>query len=289
MFGHFKTRREASSEHLTTARRKVRDNFDALADRTKKLLDLINVEVKGRGYPNGILLIFDSMDRYPETTIENLLLNSSLLNQLACHAIYTMHISLTYKRRGGAYDYFSGTPVILPMLALRDRDKGWGKTVEADSHFNAAAVATVLEAMKRRMDVDALFERPKDAELLIKMSGGCIRDLLHLINSSRKFTVKNLNDTPTKISSEGVAKGIARYRLAFTEGLSEADYLRLAKLVREKSSGDNLDADVQKFLAERIALRYCQNDQRWTDVHPLVIETEGYRNALKAESKLAKN
>ena len=288
VFAHFKARREASAEHLMTARRRVRENFDSLADRTKKLLDHINREVKRQGFENGILLIFDSMDRYPETTIENLLLNSSLLNQLACHAIYTMHISLTYKRRGGAYDYFSGTPVILPMLALRDRDKGWGKTVREDKHFNPTAVATVLEAMKRRLDVDSVFEAPKDAELLIKMSGGCIRDLLHLINSARKFSVKNLNETPTKISSEGVVKGIARYRLSFTEGLSEADYTRLAKLAREKSSGDNLDAEVQKFLAERIALRYCQNDQRWKDVHPLVIETEGYQNALKAESKITK-
>ena len=41
-----------------------------------------------------------------------------------------------------------------------------------------------------------------------------------------------------------------------------------------------------RLLRRRIAFRYSNGRDRWVDVHPLVIETEGFQRAFKSGPRL---
>ena len=65
-----------------------------------------------------------------------------------------------------------------------------------------------------------------------------------------------------------------------TDGLVEEDYRRLAAIARREPSSQHLDEQMLRFLGRRCALRYMDSKgQQWLDVHPLLIETEGFRRA----------
>ena len=99
MFANFKAKREDSTEHLKTVRNKVRQSESNLVDFTRKLMEVATKQLaalKTNARPNGLLLIFDSLDKYEQENIEKLLHVSSSLRRLSCHAVYTMHINLMY-------------------------------------------------------------------------------------------------------------------------------------------------------------------------------------------------
>lgn len=287
LFLGFKARREASSETLKTVRQSMQSRYAELEDRMTELLKQVNHALSKGGYDKGLLLIFDSLDRYPEQMIENLLLKSQNMRNLKCHTIYTMHISLTYRHQGGAYDYFS-PPIILPMIALRHRKHEWGDDV-ATSDYDEVAVDAMYGALNQRVKVDVLFEEPEDARLLVKMSGGSLRDLFHLIIMARKHSVVSLHEPQTKITHAGVLKGIRFYRMTMTEGLQAEDFTRLVRLSKEKHIEPVVDPMVQRFLATRVALRYCHEAERWTDIHPLVLEAEGFLKAIETYNNESAN
>lgn len=279
LFANFKAKREDSTEHLKTVRNKLRQQESTLVDMTRKLMQTAATQLAAKkvNRPHGILLIFDSLDKYPQDNIERLLHTSSSLRRLACHVVYTMHINLMYKPKAAYWDIYD-TPVVLPMLALRGRNIVWKPTVQA-SDFNEDAVTEMLAALRKRIVVEKLFENPEDARLLVKMSGGCIRDLMHLVNMARKKSRSRLSEPLTKLTTTGVQAAIAEYRLVLTEGLEAADYDHLALIARQKDYEDKLDETTLKLLNRRAVLRYAQDGKRWSDVHPLVVETEGFQHA----------
>jgi hypothetical protein len=109
-----------------------------------------------------------------------------------------------------------------------------------------------------------------------------MRDLLHLVTLARQKSVPAKRLTP-----EGVHHAILSYRGVLTDGLLEADYERLARVALGEAGADHLDDILRGLLKRRIVFKYCVRDDRWYDVHPLVIETEGFRRAKQKASRLA--
>ena len=196
-----------------------------------------------------------------------------------------MPIDLHYGPDTPYQDTYGGHATILPMLALREPDAPWTETIE-ESPYNERAVDEVLAALKRRIDVRALFTKPADARLLVKLSGGCIRELLHLVNLAYQKSFTKLGVPIKKISSVGVRRAIDEYRANLTEGLLSEDFVRLADIARREPESHRLDNVTLRLLRRRIAFRYCDSRNRWVDVHPLVIETEGFQHAFKSGSRL---
>jgi hypothetical protein len=183
LFAKFTAGLKASSDHAVKTRQKIRNYPDRLADLTHDLLHSANAILHEQGKPRGLLLLFDNLDRYePEVIDKTLFRGRSLVERLACHAIFTIPIALEYEPLSGAIQDCYGFSLVLPMLGLRHKSDQWGRTV-AESKFDAVAIADVRNALKRRIVISALFENGDDADLLIRMSGGCIRDLMHLLRS----------------------------------------------------------------------------------------------------------
>ena len=212
---------------------------------------------------------------------------ATLTRKLAANAVYTMPINLHYGPDSAYQDYYGGPAHVLPMLALRERDqRAMWKTTVADSPYKEEAVDEMLTALKRRLHVEALFEKTDDARLLIKMSGGCMRDLLHLIGIAFQKSFTSIDVPTTHLTSEGVRHAIAQYRNDLTAGLLPEHYKGLAQIADCKA--ESQIADEKQLLNRRVILRYKDEDTNWIDVHPLVVETKGFQDARTGASPIAR-
>ena len=57
-----------------------------------------------------------------------------------------------------------------------------------------------------------------------------MRDLLHLVDTSRQKSRSSLKDMPSKLTRQGVHQAILEYRFQITEGLLTDDYQRLVAI-----------------------------------------------------------
>ena len=287
LFAKFTAGLKANSDHAVKTRQKIRNYPDHLADLTQELLQSANAILQKQGKPHGLLLLFDNLDRYePEVIDKTLFRGRSLVERLACHAIFTIPIALEYEPLSGAIQDCCGFSLVLPMLGMRHKSDPWARTV-AESQFDPVAVAAVRNALEKRIVISRLFENGDDADLLIKMSGGCIRDLMHLLTLSFRHTTE-----PDRLTTLAVRKAIRQMRATYLRQLNTDDYARLAHIARYKKMRPEADAIVasrqmRHLLFHRYALKYLDEDDRpWIDVHPLVIETEEFQNACNVGNPL---
>lgn len=274
----------AGAEHQLEVRRIFRQAPDQLIDLTNALIRTANAQLMSpvesllqRG--GGLLLIFDNLDRYPVESIESLLTQgATLMRHLQCHAIYTIPVELRC-RAGNIYWDEYDADVILPMPVMRRRGLLWGESIE-QTQFDDAALTLLRKLLEQRLDTARLFEQEEDVTLLIKMSGGCVRDLMHLVVGARRHsTRRDVEQSTLKITASGVQRAIRNERDNRVEGLLEEDYKRLVEIARGVPQAQQMDEDALRLLKKRYVLQYMDEDGRWLDVHPLLIETEGFRRA----------
>ena len=203
------------------------------------------------------------------------------MRQMACHALYTFPVSLAYNPITGKISDEYNMQLTLPMLALRRRADAWANTV-AESVFDEASVAALRGALGKRIVVNDLFERPADADLLIKMSGGVLRDLLQMITNAATYS-RNM----PRITPVGVQSAIADLRSHYTDTLDTRphDYRCLAAYAR-RDANVMQDADfseqINRLLFNGSLLRYLEDGKPWLDAHPVLVETEEFRHACAA-------
>ena len=282
LFAKFTAGTRAGSSHVVTTRQRIQNYPDTLVDLTNEVLRAANETLAEHGRPRGLLIIFDNLDRYdPEHIHRALFRAGSLIGRLHCHAVFTMPVSLEYEPPDAIQDPH-GFPTMLPMLALRRRQDTWARTVE-DTVFADDALASVRDALARRVDIEAVFEDPADADLVVKMSGGCVRDLMHLVTLPFRYAGE-----ASVFTRQAVRTAIQRMRATYVRRLTDEDYLLLAQIARrEHVPRDDLTI---RLLFHRFALEYLDQDgEPWMDVHPLVVETEGFQRALKSGSPLAQS
>ena len=263
-----------------TVKNTLRPDPRTLVAMTNELLATANAQLQSAGWPRGLLLIFDNLDRFDVETIRAVLLEgSTLIREMASHAVFTMPINLYYDPENADQDCY-GTAVLLPMLALREIDAPWAETV-AKSKFAKKAVEEMVAALAKRVDLQALFQKPTDATLLAKMSGGCMREMLHLVCLAYQ---KSRPDD--QLTHKGVENAIRTYRSFLTDGLLDGDFQKLAAIANHQAGADTIDAGMLRLLKKRIVFRYWNGERSWADVHPLVIETEGFRRAQQSASPI---
>jgi hypothetical protein len=109
------------------------------------------------------------------------------------------------------------------------------------------------------------------------MSGGCVRDLLHLVTLA-------FQQAGAKFTHFAVMAAIQQYRATFVRRLTPADYERLAQIARrELAPRDDLTA---RLLFHRFLLEYTENGRVWMDVHPLIVETEEFQRAFRGQARI---
>ncbi len=282
IFGNFKSKLAAGSERHLKVRENLRQSPEQLIDMVNQLIDVANQALLDRALATkGLLLLFDDLDRYPHESVSRLLTQGpTLMKRLKCHTVYTIPVDLR-PLSGNVYSDNFDCPVVLPIPALRKQSDAWQSSVEESNH-NEEAVNVMRTLLGKRLDIEALFENSDDATRLVKMSGGCVRDLMHLVNDARKRSDSVSSGVNiTQISTVGASRSILDQRRNRCEGILEADYKQLVSIARRDPEAQQMNAKVIEYLGKRWVFQYNQ-DGPWLDVHPLLIETAGFQRAVQA-------
>lgn len=287
LFAKFTTGIKGSSSHALTTRRTLRRYPNELIDLTNDLLNEANNILAQHGKSRGLLLLFDNLDRYEPKQIDNVLFRGSdLVGRMKSHALFTIPISLEYEPLSGAPQDCYGFSIVLPMLRVRRKHQDWKATVNATT-YDEDAIGLMRAALALRFDL-SLFENPADVDLILKTSGGCMRDVMHLVT----LAFRHARGTP-QFTPAAVKNAITQMRASYIRKLNPGDYVYLAAIARREAvpltdEGEEQLKEKRRLLFQRFALEYLDDEGLpWMDVHPIVIETEEFRRAYSQTSTIA--
>jgi len=249
--------REQVKEEVEKYPQQLRQNLNLLLDDAKK--------IAAKPYPRGVLFILDNLDRYtPETIDDAVLKHADLFNGVAAHTVYVMPISLLYNPPGETVEDRFDLET-LPMIPVFRRD---------DRHtVNSAVLDDMTGAIYKRVD-RALFADPAIACEIARLSGGCPRDLMHLLKRA-------LLESQDRIDARAVQRSASVIRGEMARKLTLADYAVLARVYLDGAIDP--DDTGRRLLYRRAALEY--DSERWVGVHPLLWDAPEFKAALEAEKR----
>lgn len=201
------------------------------------------------------------------------------LKALSCHVIYTVPISLVYSGRAtDLRDIYDTDPQVLPMIMVREPDwKVYQPGLEIMKDIIAKRVYQT-EAVNASLGLDSrIFDAPETLNQLCLMSGGHVRNLMLLAQSS----VRRTQSLP--IEARTVKRAITEARNTYRNAVYERQWSVLAQVSRTKKV---LNDEVHReLLFNRCILEYRFLDEKdelqcWYDVHPLIRGINGFQTAL---------
>ena len=271
---------QGSSAHAQSVREKLRTYPDVLLERANVILEEANRTLKAGGRKCGLILVFDNLDRYEPDQMEMALFRSSdLIRKLKCHAVFTVPLGLAYAHEGPIQDCY-GDILVQPMISLRE-SQPWGEKVTL-ADFQTERVVALREVLARRIDIDHLFEVRDDVDQLVYLSGGCLRDVMHLVGQA----AANRELGRTRLSGAAIQKAIQQHRATYARPLEEPDWLILAQLTRRQTATDGQRQ--RNLLHRRAALLYQDTfGNEWYSVHPLLVETPEFQNVYQSLAPVA--
>ena len=168
--------------------------------------------------------------------------------------IYTFPIGLSYDTRFSAMESYFITKT-LPMIKI--------ETI--DNQPFQEGIDIIREIVEKRADL-SLFETGV-LEMLIQYTGGSLRDLFHVINTSANRTKRR---NSAVISMEDADRALEEVKTSLTRRIEEKDYDFLLKIYHENKERIENKEMLLKMLQASVVLEY--NGKRWHNVHPLVMK-----------------
>jgi len=247
---------------------------DQLRANLNRLLDEARAQAAGR-YPKGLLFVLDNIDRYSPLVVDSALLkHAELFKSIHAHLIFTVPISLLYNPPDETVeDRFDTTT--LPMVPVFLRAQRTAE--EATPQPDPTAVQRMVEAIHLRVPA-ALFADPALPAELARLSGGCPRDLMHMLKESL------LKSSGPLLDDRAVRRGVNAVRNEFERKITRPQYAVLAETHRTGTIEP--DETGRTLLFRRSALEYLDADaDRWIGVHPLLWDTHEFGLALEAYAR----
>ncbi|ABW27950.1 AAA family ATPase [Acaryochloris marina] len=205
------------------------------------------------------------------------------LKALNCHVIYTVPISLVYSGRAtDLRDIYDTDPQVLPMIMVRKPDwKEHQPGLEIMKDIIARRIYRT-EVVNASLGLDSqIFDAPETLNQICLMSGGHVRNLMLLAQSS----VRRTQALP--ITERTVKRAITEARNTYRNAVYERQWTILAQVaVTKKVLNDEVH---RELLFNRCILEYRFLDENeelqcWYDVHPLIRGIQEFQIALnKAE------
>lgn len=259
-------------------RQQVREQLD---DHTPSLLKILRefIDSAHKLPATQLILIVDSLDRIvPQlreggrSNLEEIFIDrNEQLRGLPCHVIYTVPISMLYSEVAVHLNERYGRVEVLPMVMV------WEKTPERSTYEEG--LDTLRELVRKRIhkvapecELNTVFAE-STLENLCRMSGGHMRDLVHLIHTAMDY----IDEFP--ISLDAAKCAIGKIRDLYRNGVNEEDWLRLAHVYCQQEIHNQ--EDYRRLLYNRSILAYKIDNTSWYDVHPLIVEIEQFQRALQ--------
>jgi DNA polymerase III gamma/tau subunit len=138
--------------------------------------------------------------------------------------------------------------------------------------FDGPGRDLLLDALRKRMDLDTLIPDPRARDRLVTASGGAIRDLLSLVVDAALITDNN------QLTLADVEYAVQRKKQRLRDLINANNWWgTLAAIAREKQLVR--DDACLTVLYHRLVLKY--NGTGWYDVVPIVAELPEFQHAYK--------
>ncbi|MCI8364184.1 MAG: hypothetical protein HFG34_04455 [Eubacterium sp.] len=217
----------------------------------RQLAEKITGETGGK-HP---IIIFEDLDKLnPEDAWTVFYNYAAILSGMTFPVIYTFPIGLSYDKRFSAMESYFTTKT-LPMIKI--------ETIEGKPFQDGIDI--IRDIVKKRADL-ALFETGV-VDSLIQYTGGSLRDLFHVINTSANRAKRRGSDT---VSMEDAGRALEEVKTLLTRRIEEKDYKFLLNIYNENKERIEDKEMLLNMLQASVVLEY--NGKRWHNVHPLVIK-----------------
>ncbi len=243
----------------------VKNQFSFFKTVFNRMLAEIRQKLRQENLGKNLLVIIDGTDRLTRADCDQIFINhASQLTQLETNFIYTVPIHLVYESTH-LKDFYEA-PFVLPNVILEDETKG-----------KKIGWQAMKDLIYRRIHPD-LFDSETTVDYIIKMSGGHIRELIHILQEAFNTS------TTERFTRETVNEGIERLKADYMRILKAEDYQRLVKL--EKENDKESDDIMKNLLFNSVVLEY--NDY-WRKINPIVREAESFKRFFNEYEKPVKS
>jgi hypothetical protein len=257
---------KAGSKRKEITREQLDHYFSGLSSNTNVLLTAASQALRDANKPYQLLVVFDNLDRLPPKKSEELFFaHGSQLQEMACHAVYTVSIDTYYSRRHLA-NVFPNRQII-PNVKLRSSKSG--------SEPNRPGVDALLQVIQKRLSVEVLPQPSALAEEFVRRSGGSIRQLIRLLREAVQSAQARGLATLDSEALEDAARSIQQ---DYERMLEPSDYKLLAHTWANKGIEKD-DAHMQ--LLSNLAILEYNGKELWHDVNPLIEPIDAFQSAVK--------
>ncbi|PKP59055.1 MAG: hypothetical protein CVT89_01720 [Candidatus Altiarchaeales archaeon HGW-Altiarchaeales-2] len=239
-------------------REEIRKNLKPkLRDLIEKINNLIYAVENDKGFKKSgkkILVIVDDLDKLERENAEKLFYEHSYsLTQPGCSIIYTIPISLIYSNKYTQIKLNFTDAYTLPNI----------RVFKSNGEKDEKGCNILKKIVEKRMNPKLISDEATDAA--IKNSGGVLHHFIDLIGSaSIKASMRNAS----KIHLEDVNSKIYDMRNDFDRMLKKEHYRVLEEIHKTKRADDG---EIVLELFHNLSVLEYLNDERWCDVHPLII------------------
>lgn len=231
-------------------------------------------ELRGKG-KKGLVVIVDSLEKidnaakpWKRTQHEYLFIDRGLqLRSLDCHVVYTMPLSLRFSNEYGSLTQRFQTPKVLPMVMVKLRDESdCREGLERLRNMVLARAFPGLGYEQCLSKITEVFDSPETLDYLCRVSGGHIRNLLRLLNTSIQ---KEMGFPITRKSLESV---ITEYRSERILAIDPHEWTLLRQVVENKKvTGDD---GYEALIRSMFVYEYRDNSGSWFDINPILTEAK---------------
>ena len=279
---------------------KLNGRVNLLLNEINEVLDDLSLKVRAIKVKQGeepysdLVLILDNLEKIvkiegmvDEDTSQRALFitGANLLKSIEAHTIYTVPLRLVRADGQELAQTYGGSLFVLPNVKTEERQshKSWQPGKDKLKEVFQQRLGTFEQ--KQAIETEAL-------DLILTYCGGHIRQFMMMIREASL----QMDDAP--ITLKAAEKAIGRLVPAFTTGIKEGEWDRLAEL--ELSDGGEWNADDKskgRLLQQQYVLEYvngAENDtflektDPWYAVHPIVRELTKFKQAKSRVSRLLK-
>ena len=274
LLARFTAEIKTASSHRTTTRLVLERELPVFVDKLNVLIDNARQQVRKKNFAD-IVIIVDGLEKMhyrllqhddeadtsgaqpaQVTTTHDMLFlhHAEQLKAPRCHLVYTVPISLAFN--ANLRDVFD--IVMIPMVKATDE-----------------GLAKLTDIIESRVNVAAVFESPDLLRKLVRLSGGVVRDLMHLMRLASDTDNNTIGSSEVDYACKTLIKDYDRT-------LRNADIDALRQVHRERRV--QADKRFERLLNLRTVLEY-ENGARWATIHPAVLAIDWVKDKLKNVTK----
>jgi hypothetical protein len=267
-FAKIKLAFERNPSFRADVRRAFGPQTDDLLTEVNKIIGSVRDAAMQKGYPGGLVVVLDNLDRVVQTPAGEQKDNhralfvdqGPFLAGLECHMVYTFPLALNYSTHGPHLPVLYDTDEVrlMPMIPVAERDGG-------ACHAGLAVLREIL--LQREHSVGAVesgvFSADGGIEELCAFSGGFVVQLLTLFRST-------LRKQPTlPVTRASIERAAVDLRNTYQRALTEEQRQALSSL---DPGSPAVAQQHPALLFNHTLMEYRDADGAWWDANPLIRE-----------------